>query len=291
MTAQALIAAQGDAGRFAGSLGWRLRFWLMGLPAGVGLATARAIVKLWIGFPPTASGVASAGNGPAMRAPIIGVHAREDPVLLQQWVRASTRITHTDARAEEGSLALALAARAGARQGPDVDSAQLFTEWEAKLSGKELCASLMQMRESLQRMETADQFAERMGLGSGISGYVNHTVPVALFCWLRYRNNFRQAVESAICLGGDTDSVGAIVGALSGAALGPEAIPADWINGLVDWPCSTAWINRLAEQLAAAESDSKVSPLPLFWPGFFLRNPIFLAVVLAHGFRRLAPPY
>ena len=34
------------------SLAWRLRWWLLGLPAGAGMATARAICKLWHGaFP------------------------------------------------------------------------------------------------------------------------------------------------------------------------------------------------------------------------------------------------
>jgi hypothetical protein len=29
----------------------------------------------------------------------------------------------------------------------------------------------------------------------------------------------------------------------------------------------------------------------LFWPGLLPRNLLFLAAVLAHGFRRLLPPY
>src|SRR5436305_2051528 len=50
MTAQALIVSAGDERRFLRSLGWRLRFWLLGLPAGIGRATLRAILKLWVGF-------------------------------------------------------------------------------------------------------------------------------------------------------------------------------------------------------------------------------------------------
>ena len=54
MTAQALLTASArppdHAARvFAGALARRLRFWLLGLPAGVGLATGRAILKLWLG--------------------------------------------------------------------------------------------------------------------------------------------------------------------------------------------------------------------------------------------------
>jgi len=34
-----------------------------------------------------------------------------------------------------------------------------------------------------------------------------------------------------------------------------------------------------------------MAPVRYFWPGIAVRNLFFLAVVLAHGFRRLAPPY
>src|SRR5690349_8968013 len=78
MAAQALLVSGGDPDGFARSLGWRLRWWLLGLPAGVGKATARAILKLWLGFPPSRSGVRSAGNGPAMRAAVLGVYAAGD---------------------------------------------------------------------------------------------------------------------------------------------------------------------------------------------------------------------
>src|SRR5262249_57883228 len=42
MTAQALLRAPEDVDAFARSLAWRLRFWLLGLPAATGWATLRA---------------------------------------------------------------------------------------------------------------------------------------------------------------------------------------------------------------------------------------------------------
>jgi hypothetical protein len=52
-------------------------------------------------------------------------------------------------------------------------------------------------------------------------------------------------------------------------------------------------MERLADRLAAdRRADVKsLAPLPLFWPGVLARNVLFLAVVLAHGLRRLLPPY
>src|SRR5690349_21320078 len=116
MLAQSLIRTarhadiDAQASAFASDLGWRLRFWLLGLPAGIGLATLRAILKLWMGFPPRLSGVFSAGNGPAMRVALLGVCHGNDLPRMRALVRAATRITHTDPKAEHGALAVALAA-------------------------------------------------------------------------------------------------------------------------------------------------------------------------------------
>ena len=99
-------------------------------------------------------------------------------------------------------------------------------------------------------------------LERGVSGYINHTVPVALYCWLRWPSDFRHAVEDAIVVGGDTDTTAAIVGGLAGATLGVRAIPESWIGGLCEWPRSVTWITRLAQTVnqfsgsdAASSSD------------------------------------
>ena len=77
----------------------QLRFWLLGLPGGIGYATLKAILKLWLGFKPEHSGIFSAGNGPAMRSAIIGVCYGNDSQKLRELVKASTRLTHTDPKA------------------------------------------------------------------------------------------------------------------------------------------------------------------------------------------------
>ncbi len=49
MVAQALIASGNDADAFARELARRLRWWLLALPAGTGLATLKATLKLCVG--------------------------------------------------------------------------------------------------------------------------------------------------------------------------------------------------------------------------------------------------
>jgi hypothetical protein len=96
-------------------------------------------------------------------------------------------------------------------------------------------------------------------------------------------------------MGGDADTTGAIVGGLAGATVGVSGMPAEWVAGIWDWPRSVAWMRRLAMRLAetfpAEGEGARPGPLALFWPAIVPRNLFFLAVVLVHGFRRLAPPY
>jgi ADP-ribosyl-[dinitrogen reductase] hydrolase len=47
-------------------------------------------------------------------------------------------------------------------------------------------------------------------------------------------SSFREAVVTAVNLGGDADTVGAIVGGLAGARYGCEAIPPSWLAALQD---------------------------------------------------------
>jgi ADP-ribosylglycohydrolase len=60
--AQALLTHPEDVIAFQRCPAWKLRLWLLGMPAGIGLATLKAILRLWLGFPPSRSGVWSAGN-------------------------------------------------------------------------------------------------------------------------------------------------------------------------------------------------------------------------------------
>src|SRR5438105_3539064 len=60
MVAQALLSHSDDLAAFQRSLAWKFRWWFVGLPGGVGLATAKACLKLWLGFPAGNSAVNSA---------------------------------------------------------------------------------------------------------------------------------------------------------------------------------------------------------------------------------------
>jgi len=292
MVAQSLIESDGSVDRFRQGLARRFRQWLMTVPAGIGLATLRAVVRLCVGYGPESSGVFSAGNGPAMRAPILGA-AISDPTLLREFVKASTRITHTDPKAEYGALAVAIATQMSARRTP-VSGAEFIALLESALQGEgaELMRLVVQAVSAADTGMSVGDFAEQLGLSSAVSGYVYHTVPVALHAWLSHPRDYRAAVSAVIGCGGDTDTTAAIVGGIVGAGVGEEGIPSDWVHGVIDWPRSIPWLRLLATQLDAslkAHAPTQAIRLPIL--PLLLRNLAFLIIVLGHGFRRLAPPY
>ncbi len=296
LVAQALIGAGGEHDVFLRRLAWGLRLWMLGLPAGVGFATLRAILRLWIGVSPRRSGVFSAGNGPAMRSAILGAAVAEREELLA-LVRLNTRITHSDPKAEYGAIAVALAARA-ARDAPRADAAAYLSELRAILPADagELLDRLGEAAISAGAGESTAEFAEAIaqtrGQATGVSGYVYHCVPVAIHAWLGNPGDFRTAIVATVACGGDTDTTAAIVGGIVGSGVGKAGIPPEWIAGIQEWPRSVEWMERLAQSLHETMSGSGAARAPrLPLAPVLLRNAFFLVVVLLHGFRRLGPPY
>ena len=290
LVAQALIETAGEPDAFGRALARRLRVWLLGGPAGVGWATLRAILKLWVGFAPEKSGVWSAGNGPAMRSALLGVCYGGDRTRLQALVRVSSRLTHTDPRAEAGAMAVAVAAFLASGSLPLKEQPRAYLQaMSPLLEDGELRTWLQRAIVSVENGEATTAFAEAIGAGERVSGYVNQTVPVVIHAWLSFPNDYRSAVLAVIRCGGDMDTTAAIVGAIVGAGVGKEGIPAEWLSALVEWPRSVTWMERLAAQLAQVQEMQQ--PLGLPWLPLLGRNLLFTTVVLAHGLRRLLPPY
>lgn len=288
MVVRALIASGGNAEAFAHRFARELRGWISRLPAGVGWATLRAGLRLLIGISPSRSGVFSAGNGPAMRAALLGVCAR-DTAHLRALVRASTVVTHTDPKAEYAALVVATATRLSAAQNlsPDTLLGAL-----APFSLNDELRSLIERAAHNAAGQDTSAFAMSLGLARGVSGYALHSVPVAIHAALRYPADVRAAVLACVACGGDTDTTAAIVGGIVGAGTGPSGVPADWLKALWEWPQNAAYLSRLSVALVQAIETARPSDPPgVPLTALLLRNAAFTSIVLAHGLRRLLPPY
>ena len=64
------------------------------------------------------------------------------------------------------------------------------------------------------------------------SGYVVDSLEASLWCLLN-TNNYKDSVLTAVNLGGDTDTIAAITGSMSGIIYGMKTIPNQWIEKLM----------------------------------------------------------
>lgn len=174
-----------------------------------------------------------AGNGAAMRTAPLGLAFLDHPDRLPAAVADVSRITHHDARSVAGGVAVAKVAQLFASD-PHIDPAALcaavgeavreisppFAEWVGRVP------SLLN-----EPAETAVATIARAGVPAPefdapiITPFVVPSVLAALWCLLRHPESWSAAVTTAIRLGGDVDTLGAIVGALAGVRLGVGAIP------------------------------------------------------------------
>lgn len=271
---QSLINATSDAEvvrRFRRSLvGW---FWR--LPFGIGLATLRACVRATFGV--SRSGIDSAGNGAAMRAPILGVATRHRPRAEVIALAASlARVTHTDQRAVDGAVFATLVAR-GLSSGERIESA--VRDAVREVNAPELRVALSTALKSGMSETPLEECARTLGT----SGFVLHSLPWALCCAVRHHDEPMSAVRAAISAGGDTDTNAAIVGAWLGAMHGPSVWPVPLVEALASGPFGVEHGKRLASAINELGAPTYI------WPLAMLRNLALYPIVLAHGFRRLWP--
>ncbi len=260
MVAHALLRSGGDTDTFRRDFAARLRWWLLRVPAGIGSGTFRACIKLWLGYSPDRSGVRSTGNGPAMRSARLGIMA-DTLERMTQWVHTSTQVTHRDSRAEQGARIIATATHQIAREEMgDRTSERILDDLIPLANDSKLHNNLVMAKEAIKQSKTPEQYANRLGLEHGVTGYTNHAVPAAIYCWLAHRRSFRNAVDSAVCLGGDSDTVAAMTGTLAGTEMGADGIPEELVNGIYEWPCSIDWLRSIGNVLATNVDTNQLSP-------------------------------
>jgi ADP-ribosyl-[dinitrogen reductase] hydrolase len=193
--------------------------WSASKPKDIGLTTRAALNALeagagWeiagtkvVGF---ASGSA-AGNGAVMRCAPVALRFRADPARLVSASRDTARVTHADPRCQWAAVAV--------NQG----IAYLLGGGEINRV-VEAASARIEENETLAALRKASEL-KREQVRSG--GFVLDTMQ-ASFWSLCATTSFEDAVVTAVNLGGDTDTTGAVTGALAGSAYGASAIPPRW---------------------------------------------------------------
>jgi len=184
-----------------------------------------------------------AGNGAAMRAgplgPLFGREARR----LARVVADQARVTHQDPRCAAGAMAIAGAAAIAARRAP-VTAEDVLGELSAWVEPLDPGVSTVLWNMLNWVYLPPDEAAaflceegmepEARGAWHGISSFVTSSVCWSLYAFLQAPDDYWEAVCIAIGVGGDTDTLAAMTGAIAGGRAGLEALPAELVECLVD---------------------------------------------------------
>lgn len=183
----------------------------------------------------------SFGNGAAMRVAPVGLVFHNDRLRLWTQARLSALPTHHHPLGIEGAqlLALGVALCTGMEQ---FDRPNFFT---ALLNA---CESA-EYRDKIKVAERVQSPNDLAGLGNRIEAL--YSVPTAIASFALTPESFEATISNVILLGGDTDTLAAMAGALSGAYLGMSRLPARLVSFLESSPKGGAYIQQLAEQLFA----------------------------------------
>jgi poly(ADP-ribose) glycohydrolase ARH3 len=183
----------------------------------------------------------SFGNGAAMRVAPVGLLFRDDRRRLWEQARLSALPTHLHLLGIEGAQMLALAVALCSRT-ERFDRAGFFAELLDACGSPEYRTKL----EAAARAQTPDDLA---GLGNRIEAL--HSVPTAIAGFALTPEAFETTISNVIFLGGDTDTLAAMAGALSGAYLGAGRLPGRLVGLLESSPKGREYLRQLAAQLFA----------------------------------------
>ena len=208
-----------------------------------GIAWSKAAKRLF-------GGAGSYGNGAAMRVAPVGVFYHDDSEQLRLVASNQSRITHAHELGIEGAVtqACAVALATAADRSSEFDSQSFLSKLKEFTSNEVYKLKLKRVGELLAEKDKVKVARE---LGNGVEAH--NSVPTAIYCFLRNWVSFEDSVAYAISLGGDTDTIGAMTGAISGAYHGIEAIPERWKSAVEKGD----YIEELAEKLCLIKNHKK----------------------------------
>ena len=183
----------------------------------------------------------AAGNGGLMRLLPAVLAAHPDLELIRLWAKESTRTTHGAEECLEASELLAMIIHQLLLGEPKNQALEAGKDeaWKSKKITALAQGDYLQKADALIKAKS----------------YVVDTLEAALWCF-GTTDTLEAALLAAANLGDDCDTVAAITGQLAGCHYGLSAIPADWLNVLVE----KDRIEQLAQRLIELPPDTTANP-------------------------------
>ncbi|WP_317176016.1 ADP-ribosylglycohydrolase family protein [Halomontanus rarus] len=220
--------------------------WLDSGPFDIGLMTRDSLSRIRQGTPWDDASVdvwesrpegSNAGNGSVMRCAPHAIAFRHFEPELTHVSRLSSTITHADPRCQWGCVILNRTLANLICDEPDPLGHALKRTYTAP---DELRTALRQV----QKVVTGERDPAVFESQLTTSGYVIDSLQAGLYYGLT-GESVETAIVQAVNSGGDTDTVGAIAGAVAGARFGSTDVPNRWMEEIEE----SGRLKRLAQRL------------------------------------------
>lgn len=187
----------------------------------------------------------SKGCGSAMRVAPIGYLFQHDEKKLRDIAINSGIITHGHRTAKAACIGATYLIKLALDNVPIDHWLHKLYEFTQNTSDE--------FHQALNRVEHVmgwdDEVSAMNHIGQGWVG--EEAVALALYCVLKYPDDFLVCIRRGANSDGDSDSIASIAGGILGARLGLDAIPEDWRNR-----CENAdYIDDIAERMAKARGS------------------------------------
>ncbi len=188
-----------------------------------GTTCLRGVARFEKGMSWRAAGIVdSKGCGSAMRVATIGYLYRDDDERLREVAAASSAITHRHPTALAAAVGAAYLVKLALMGVPPNEYMRRLLQFTDGMSD-EFDAAIYRVGHCL---NWGSEEAALDHIGQGWVG--EEAVALALYCVLRYPDDYVACVRRAANSNGDSDSIACIAGGIMGARLGLEAIPEAW---------------------------------------------------------------
>ncbi len=237
-----LLSGRVDPREWADALcGWERDMTARGSAELLGPSTRRAIDAVLAGIPPEEAGRSGDTNGAAMRIAPVGLTVRAgDLTALVDVVQQASLVTHNTSVALAGAAAVAAAVsaaldstaatateRVAAATDAAVAAAALGSERGRWVAGADVAARIRWAAALVSGQPSVAAAAEAIYSLVGTSVATQESVPAAFGVLSAVPADPWEACLLAASLGGDTDTIAAMAGAIGGAAHGLSAFPPD----------------------------------------------------------------
>lgn len=224
MLARSIVKAGGyDVETAAQAYAW----WMGSSPFDCGITTRTALLPALAALKAGKSASAAArenasttsqANGALMRVSPLSVFAwNADPEHVARWAREDAALTHPHTVCQDANEVFVVAIAHAIKYGASGEAIYEFAcQWATKRGLS------MDVRDTLKRAAMSAPVCDGESIGWVLVALQN------AFYELLHAPSFEEGVIRTVMRGGDTDTNGAITGALLGAVFGRNAVPARW---------------------------------------------------------------